>query len=229
MLSRLAEECRGAVSPGGSPRLREATLRLLEDARANDRFPVRPPRLLAGIRAALGRDDVLVSDVGLHKLWIGRAFPACEPGTTLIANGPAGMGFAVPAAIAAKLVRPRAKVVAVSGDGGFLMNAQELETARRLGTAFVSVVWENGQFGSIAWKQDTRFGRHFGTGFTNPDFARLAESFGLPAWRIGSTAEFAPRLAHALTLDAPSLLAVPVDYSLDVAMTADLGAPTTAT
>lgn len=229
VLSRLAEECRGAVSAGGSPRLREATLRLLEDARADDRFPMQPPRLLAGIRAALSRDDVLVSDVGLHKLWIGRAFPACQPGTTLIANGLAGMGFAVPAAIAAKLVRPQAKVVAVSGDGGFLMNVQELETARRLGTAFVSVVWENGQFGSIAWKQDARFGRHFGTGFANPDFTRLAESFGLPAWRIGSAAEFAPRLAHALTLDLPSLLAVPVDYSLDVAMSSDLGVPTTAT
>ncbi|MHB1595730.1 MAG: thiamine pyrophosphate-dependent enzyme [Streptosporangiaceae bacterium] len=168
MLSRLTEECRGAVSPGGSPRLRAATLRLLEGAHDDDRFPVQPPRLLADIRAAVGRSDVLVSDVGLHKLWIGRAFPACEPGTTLIANGLAGMGFAVPATIAAKLVRPQAKVVAVSGDGGFLMNAQELETARRLGTAFVSVVWENGQFGSIAWKQDARFGRHFGTDFTNP-------------------------------------------------------------
>jgi acetolactate synthase-1/2/3 large subunit len=229
VLTRLARECREPVSAGGSPRLRDATLGLLEAARTDERFPVCPPRLLADIRAALGRDDVLVSDVGLHKLWIGRVFPAYEPGTVLIANGLAGMGFAVPAAIAAKLVRPSAKVVAVSGDGGFLMNVQELETATRLGTAFVNVIWENHQFGSIVWKQDRRFGRHFGVDFTNPDFVRLADSFGLPAWRIEQADEFAPRLRHALTLDVPSLIVVPVDYSLDVAISADLGHPTTAT
>ena len=229
VLTRLARECREPVRAGGSPRLRDATLGLLEAARTDDRFPVCPPRLLADIRAALGRDDVLVSDVGLHKLWIGRVFPAYEPGTVLIANGLAGMGFAVPAAIAAKLVRPDAKVVAVSGDGGFLMNVQELETATRLRTAFVNVIWENHQFGSIVWKQDRKFGRHFGVDFTNPDFVGLAESFGLPAWRITRAEDFAPRLRHALTLDVPSLIVVPVDYSLDVAISADLGHPTTAT
>lgn len=227
-LSRLAEECRDARNAGGSPKLREVTLGLLRSAEADDRFPMQPPRLLADIRNVLGRDDVLVSDVGLHKLWIGRMFPAYEPGTVLIANGLAGMGFAVPGAIAAKLVRPAANVVAVSGDGGFLMNMQELETAKRLGTAFVNVIWENQQYGSIVWKQDRKFGRHFGVDFTNPDFVKLAESFGLPAWRIDSAAEFAQRLRHALTLDEPSLIVVPVDYSLDVAISADLGSPTTA-
>ena len=111
----------------------------LEVAGSDDAFPIRPPRALLEIRELLGRDDILVSDVGLHKLWIGRLWPAHEPNTVLIANGLAGMGFAVPAAIAAKFVRPNRKVVAVSGDGGFLMNAQELETAKRLGTAFVNV------------------------------------------------------------------------------------------
>ena len=144
----------------------------------------------------------------------------------LIANGLAGMGFAVPAAIAAKLVRPDRKVVAVSGDGGFLMNAQELETAKRLGTAFVNVVWEDGQYGSIVWKQDKRFGRHFGTDFTNPDFVRFAESFGLPAWRCESVEDYARRLAQALELDQPSLIAVPIDYSPEIAIAAELGAET---
>ena len=182
-----------------------------------------PPRVLADIRGHLGRDDILVSDVGLHKLWIGRMYPAYEPNTTLIANGLAGMGFAVPAAIAAKLVRPTAKVVAVSGDGGFVMNAQELETAKRLRTAFVNVIWENGQFGSIEWKQRRRFGRSFGVDFTNPDFVALAEAYGLPGWRINHAGEFSQRLAHALTLDVPSVIVVPIDYSLDVAIAADLG------
>ena len=104
---------------------------------------MQPPRALWEIRQALGRDDILISDVGLHKLWIGRMFPAYEPNTVLIANGLAGMGFAVPAAVAAKLVHPERNVVTVNGDGGFLMNCQELETAVRLGTPFVNVIWEN--------------------------------------------------------------------------------------
>jgi acetolactate synthase I/II/III large subunit len=190
---------------------------------------MRPPRILYELRQALGAGDLLISDVGLHKLWIGRMYPAHEPNTVMIANGLAGMGFAVPAAIAAKLVDPDRRVVAVSGDGGFMMNCQELETATRCGTPFVNVVWENEQFGSIAWKQDRRFGKHFGTDFSNPDFVMLAESFGLPAWRVSSADELGPRLAHALSLDVPSLIAVPVDYSLDVAIADELGEETIST
>src|SRR6202035_371725 len=156
----------------------------------DDHFPLRPARVLWEIRQVLGREDILVSDVGLHKLWIGRMFPAHEPNTVLIANGLAGMGFALPAAIAAKLVHPERDVIAVSGDAGFLMNSQELETAVRLRTAVVNVIWENGEFGSIAWKQDQRFGRHFDVGFGNPDFVKLAESFHMPAWRCADAGEF---------------------------------------
>ena len=121
-------------------------------------------------------------------------FPAYEPNTVLIANGLAGMGFAVPAAVAAKLVHPDRKVVTVNGDGGFLMNCQELETAVRIGTPFVNVIWENSQYGSIVWKQDKKFGRHFGTDFTNPDFVKLAEGFGMPglALRVGRRLRRAP-------------------------------------
>jgi acetolactate synthase-1/2/3 large subunit len=171
---------------------------------------------------------MLVSDVGLHKLWIGRIFPAHEPGTVLIANGLAGMGFALPTAIAAKLVYPDRHVVAVSGDGGFLMNCQELETAVRLRTPVVNVVWENGQFGSIAWKQDKKFGRHFDVDFGNPDFVKLADAFGMPAWRCSTAGEFSQRLTDALALDLPSLIVVPIDYSIDVAISEELGAETVA-
>jgi acetolactate synthase I/II/III large subunit len=225
-LLRLAEEGQDTASRGGSPRLREAVIGRLEIAGRDDSFPILPPRALLEIRTLLGREDILVSDVGLHKLWIGRLWPAHEPNTVLIANGLAGMGFAVPAAIGAKLVHPNRKVVAVSGDGGFLMNAQELETARRLGTAFVNVVWENRQYGSIAWKQEKRFGRHFGTDFENPDFVGLAEAFGLPAWRCDSVEDYRRRLGEALALDVPSLIAVAVDYSPDVAIAEELGAET---
>ncbi|HEX4011377.1 MAG TPA: acetolactate synthase large subunit [Solirubrobacteraceae bacterium] len=230
VLARLAAGA--SRKQAGTPepdRLRQLVSGALTDARADDHFPVRPPRALYDLRRALDRNDILVSDVGLHKLWIGRMFPAHEPGTVLIANGLAGMGFALPTGIAAKLVDPRRNVVTVSGDGGFLMNCQELETAVRLKTPVVNVIWENGQFGSIVWKQDKKFGRHFGVDFGNPDFVKLAEAFGAPAWRCASAGEFSQRLTQALSLDVPSVIVVPIDYSVDVAISRELGAETVAT
>jgi acetolactate synthase-1/2/3 large subunit len=230
VLARLAADTKRKPAENSEPRrLRELVQGALSDAREDDHFPMRPPRVLWDIRQALGREDLLISDVGLHKLWIGRMFPAHEPGTVLIANGLAGMGFALPTAIAAKLVYPDRHVVTVSGDGGFLMNCQELETAMRLRTAMVNIVWENGQFGSIAWKQDKKFGRHFDVGFGNPDFVKLADAFGMPAWRCTSAEEFSRRLTDALALDKPSVIAVPIDYSIDVAISEHLGAETVAT
>ncbi|MCZ7534884.1 MAG: acetolactate synthase large subunit [Acidimicrobiia bacterium] len=230
ILERLVVHCSDmSANRGGSSRLRDVVLRRFEQAADDASFPMQPPRVLFEIRQALGPRDVLVSDVGLHKLWIGRMFPAHEPNTVLIANGLAGMGFAVPAAIATKLVQPERRVVAVSGDGGFLMNCQELETATRLRTPFVNVIWEDCQFGSIAWKQQARFGRNFGTDFTNPDFVTLAESFGMPAWRCDSPGELAARLDVAINLDVPSLIVVPIDYSIDVAIADELGEGTVQT
>ena len=229
ILDRLGTECGQVAGKGRSPQLRELVRGRFEQARDDPRFPMQPPRVLYDLRRSLGRHDILISDVGLHKLWIGRMFPAYEPNTVLIANGLAGMGFAVPAAIAAKLVYPGRRVVAVSGDGGFLMNCQELETAVRLRTPFVNVIWENRQFGSIVWKQDRRFGRHFGTDFENPDFVKLAESFGLAAWRCSSAEELEPRLQQAFALDRPSLIVVPIDYSIDVTLSGELGREIVAT
>jgi acetolactate synthase I/II/III large subunit len=229
VLSRLAEECRDVPHSGGSQRLREIVLGRFEAARNDTAFPMQPPRALWEIRQALGREDILISDVGLHKLWIGRMFPAHEPNTVLIANGLAGMGFAVPCAVAAKLVYPNRKVVTVNGDGGFLMNCQELETAVRLKTPIVHVVWENRQYGSIVWKQDKKFGEHFGVDFTNPDFVQLAEAFGMPGFRCEAVDDFGRHLRHALGLDVPSLIVLPIDYSIDVAISEELGAETVAT
>jgi acetolactate synthase-1/2/3 large subunit len=223
ILNILTEECRNVSFSGGSRRLHDLVMNRLEEAKTDDAFPAQPPRALAEIRDVMGRDDILISDVGLHKLWIGRMFPAHEPNTVLIANGLAGMGFAVPAGIAAKLVHPDRTVITVNGDGGFLMNCQELETAVRLKTPVVNIIWENQQFGSIVWKQDNKFGRHFGVDFTNPDFVKLAESFHMPAWRATSIDDFSARLKHAVTLDVPSLIVLPIDYSIDVRISEELG------
>ena len=192
----------------------------------DDAFPMHPPRVLWEIRKALGRNDILISDVGLHKLWIARMFPTDEPDTVLIANGLAGMGIALPTAIAAQLVHPDRKVVTVSGDGGFLMNCQELETAKRMRTPVVNVIWENRQFGSIVWKQDNKFGRHFGVDFTNPDFVKLAEAFGIPGLRCESVEDFPRHLRKALSLDEPSIVVVPIDYSQDIGLQEQLGQET---
>jgi acetolactate synthase I/II/III large subunit len=229
VLTRLAEGCAGQVSATVSGRLRDLVLGALHDARDDDHFPVRPPRALWEIRNALGPRDILVSDVGLHKLWIARMFPAHEPGTVLIANGLAGMGFALPTGIGAKLVHPDRNVVTVNGDGGFLMNCQELETAVRLRTPLVNIIWENAQYGSIVWKQDKKFGRHFGVDFGNPDFVKLAESFGAAAWRCSKADDLGQQLREALALDVPSLIVVPIDYSIDVAISEELGAETVST
>jgi acetolactate synthase I/II/III large subunit len=232
ILSRLAEACGPVVSRDGAgapSRLNEIVMSHFEAGREDDSFPLKPPRALWEIRRALGPQDMLVSDVGLHKLWIARMFPAHEPNTVLIANGLAGMGIALPSAIAAKLVYPERRVVTVNGDGGFLMNCQELETAVRLRTPVVNVIWENSQFGSIVWKQDKKFGRHFGVDFTNPDFVGLAESFGCAAWRCQSVEDFPRHLERALTLDVPSVIVTPIDYSTDVAISEELGTETVAT
>ncbi len=226
VLDQLTALCTPVLQAGGSGRLRDVVRRRFEAAREDEGYPMQPPRVLYEIRQALSPTDLLISDVGLHKLWIGRMFPAREPNTVLIANGLAGMGFAVPAAIAAKLVHPDRKVVAVCGDGGFLMNAQELETAVRLGTPFVSMVWEDRKFGSIAWKQRKRFGEDFGTDFANPDFVEFAESFGLRAWRVKAADELEDRLSTALGLDVPALIVLEIDYTADVAIADELGEET---
>jgi acetolactate synthase-1/2/3 large subunit len=228
ILGVLARELGTTAYTTGLSRLNEIVLGRFEAAKHDDAFPLQPPRALWEIRRALGREDILVSDVGLHKLWIARMFPAHEPQTVFIANGLAGMGIALPTAIAAKLVHPDRNVVTVSGDGGFLMNVQELETAVRLRTAVVNVIWENSQYGSIVWKQDKKFGRHFGTDFTNPDFVRLADSFGMPAWRCEGVEDLGTHLRRALGLDVPSLIVVPIDYSIDVSISEELGTETVA-
>ena len=213
---------KGQKDPTPYLTLRRFILAELAEGAADDTFPLKPQRILRDLRAQMGREDILISDVGTHKLWIARTFPAYEPNTVLISNGYAAMGFALPAAIAAKLVHPERKVVAVSGDGGFLMNCQELETAHRLGLAVVNVIFRDGGYNLIQWKQQTHLGREAGVRFGNPDFVALAAAFGAKGYRVDSARALGPILADALAQPGPSIVDVPVDYE-NAKLTAGLG------
>ncbi|NJD78130.1 MAG: acetolactate synthase large subunit [Candidatus Methanoperedens sp.] len=186
-------------------------------------FPMKPQKILYDIRNCISREDILISDVGAHKIWIGRLFPAYEPNTVIISNGLASMGFALPGAIAANLVLPERKVVVATGDGGFLMNLQELETARRLGCNFVVVIFDDSGYGSIDWKARIKFNKSFGTQFSNPDFVRLAESFGAKGVKIERAQDFAPGLKEALESGGIWIFDVEVDYSENIKLTRKLG------
>ena len=222
-LELLNDLVKGQKDPAPFLTLRRFILEQLEEGEADDTFPLKPQRILRDLRAQMGREDILISDVGTHKLWIARTYPAYEPNTVLISNGFAAMGFALPAAISAKLVHPERKVVAVSGDGGFLMNSQELETARRLGLAVVNVIFRDGGYNLIQWKQQTHLGRELGVRFGNPDFVELARAFGAKGYRVESARQLAPILAEALAQPGPSIVDVPVDYRENAKLTARLG------
>ncbi|NJO51835.1 MAG: acetolactate synthase large subunit, partial [Leptolyngbyaceae cyanobacterium RM2_2_4] len=147
-----------------------------------------------------------------HKMWMARHYHCDRPNTCLISNGFAAMGIAIPGAVAAKLVAPDRKVVAVTGDGGFMMNCQELETALRVGTPFVTIIFNDGGYGLIEWKQLNHYGESNFVHFTNPDFVKLAESMGLKGYRIESSTDFIPKLKEALAQDVPAVIDCPVDY-----------------
>ncbi len=190
----------------------------------NDSWPITPQRAIADLRRALGPLDIVVSDVGAHKVWVARMYQTYEPNTVIISNGFAAMGISVPGAIAAKLVHPDRNVVALCGDGGFLMNSQELETATRLGTDITVVVWRDDAYGLIDWKQRNEFGRPFGVEFGNPDFVAYAESFGMAGFRPASAADLYPTLMRALETKGPTLVEVPIDYAENLRLTERLGA-----
>lgn len=224
-LDRIAERVPPRSTRTARP-LRETVLRELEAHADDPSFPLKPQRILHELRAALAPHDIVVSDVGAHKLWIARMFPCYEPNTAIISNGFAAMGIAVPGALAAKLVHPERRVVAATGDGGFAMNFQELETAVRERTPFVSLVFTDRRFGIIEWNQERRFGRSAFVGFENPDFVRLAESFGARGYRVESASELAPILQRALTDPVPAVIDCPVDYRENAKLTSQLGEPT---
>lgn len=180
---------------------------------AVDSWPPRPPRIIYGMRKVLGPYDILISDVGSCKFWAAKFYPVYRNNTFILSNGFASMGFALPSAITAKLLYPEHNIVALCGDGGFLMNLQDLETACRLGLNIVVVIFNDNGYNLIKWKSEKKFGTSFGVDFSNPDFVKLAESFGAVGIRLQSSNQFEEVLRDALSKTAPVIIDVPIDYS----------------
>jgi acetolactate synthase-1/2/3 large subunit len=185
-------------------------------------WPLRPQHIIRDLRQALASDDLVICDVGAHKLWMARMFPCEVPNTCIISNGFASMGMALPGAVSAKLLFPARRVVAVTGDGGFLMNVQELETAVRLQLPLVVLIWRDNGYGVIRWKQQRKFGRTSGVEFGNPDFVALAQSFGAVGYRVEGPSELGPVLKAALSCGKPAVIDCPVDYSENLRLSEQL-------
>ncbi len=190
---------------------------------ADDSFPLRPQRIVADTRAALGRSDIVLADTGAVKMWMARLYPTYEPNTCLVSNGLSTMAFALPGAIAAKLALPERRVLAAVGDGAFLMNSQEIETAVRERIPLAVLIWQDDAYGLIKWKMNLEIGQDVATDFTNPDFVAYAESFGARGYRVGAADDLLPMLTEALESDSVSVIACPVDYSENLRLTDALG------
>ncbi|MFT5220433.1 MAG: acetolactate synthase-1/2/3 large subunit [Planctomycetota bacterium] len=203
--------------------LREMIVEELSTHENDDSFPLVPQRIVLDLRKALEPDDIVVSDVGAHKMWMARMYQAERPNTCIISNGFASMGIGLPGAIAAKLAFPNRTAVTVTGDAGFLMNSQEIETALRIGVAIVVLIWNDSKYGLIKWHQDRRFGRDTQIEFKNPDLVKYAESFGAIGYRVEAADDLLPTLKKAIADNTVVLIDCPVDYSENMKLTEKLG------
>lgn len=204
-------------------RIRDLLDAELEAGASDDRFPLAPARIVADTRAALGRDDILLVDTGALKMWMARLYPTYAANTCLISNGLSTMAWTLPGAIGAKLAVPDAKVLVATGDGAFLMNSQEIETALRERVPMVVLVWVDDAYGLISWKMDLELGHAVDTAFGNPDFVAYAESFGAVGKRITAAGDLLPALREALAADTVTVIACPVDYRDNLRLTDSLG------
>ncbi|TDC13877.1 acetolactate synthase large subunit [Actinomadura bangladeshensis] len=208
---------------GTGHRIREMLREELAEGATEDGFPLSPRRIVSDVRAAMGREDIVLADTGAVKMWMARMYPTYEPNTLIVSNGLSSMGFSVPGAIAAKLAHPDRNVLAATGDGAFLMNSQELETAVRENVPITVLIWDDSAYGLIEWKMDLDLGTSSHIKFGNPDFVTYAESFGARGHRVESAGDLLPTLRKALAEDAVSVVAVPVDYSHNLRLTDKLG------
>jgi acetolactate synthase I/II/III large subunit len=202
--------------------VRKNSLGELEQFKEDTSFPVKPQKIISDLRSVLKEDDIVISDVGAHKMWMARLYHTYQPNTCLISNGLASMGVAVPGAISAKLVHPDRTVVAVCGDGSFQMTGAELETAKRLNLSIIILLWRDEGYGLIEWHQMKKFNRSSNVKFGNPDFIQLALSYGFEALQIKRAEELKPTLEKAIAMNKPVLIDCPVDYTENMKLTEKL-------
>jgi acetolactate synthase-1/2/3 large subunit len=187
--------------------------KFLKECKMYDPFPVFPQRVVSDVREVMPPDGIVTLDNGIYKIWFARNYKAYQPNTLILDNALASMGAGLPSAIAAKLVFPEKKVLTVCGDGGFMLNSQDLETACRLNLDLTILILRDDAYGMIKWKQDKlKFG-DYGLKFKNPDFQRYAESFGIHGHKLTETEDLRPLLKECLNTSGIHLVDVPVDYS----------------
>jgi acetolactate synthase-1/2/3 large subunit len=223
-------EALAAIAEQAAPRhdrpvsvLRQAIVDELAEHADDTAFPLKPQKIVWDLRQVLAPQDIVISDVGAHKLWMARMYQTQRPNTCIISNGFASMGIGVPGAIAARLAFDDRAAVTATGDAGFLMNSQEIETALRIGTPIVILVWNDSEYGLIKWHQLRRFGRPSHIDFKNPDLVQYAESFGARGYRVEAAADLVPVLTQALADDTVVVIDCPVDYAENMKLTDKLG------
>ncbi len=220
-LSRITARCEEGSQQSVKSK-REIIRKMLNEHAEDTSFPMKPQKVIHDLRTALNPEDILLSDVGAHKMWIARMYQAERPNTCIISNGFASMGIAMPGAIAAKLVHPDRNVVAVSGDAGFMMNSQEIETALRLGLNITNLIFNDGKYGLIEWHQLRHYGRKSHIDIGNPDFVKYAESFGAKGYRVEKAEDLIPTLKAAMADGTVSVIDCAVDYSENMKLTKQL-------
>lgn len=221
-LKQISLRCKRTEEPEWAFAIKKLMVEEYESYQNDQSFPMKPQKILSDVRRVLDRDDIVISDVGAHKMWIAREYRCYEPNTCIISNGFATMGISVPGALSAKLVNPDKRVLAITGDGGFMMNCQEYETALRVGTPFVTLIFNDESYGLIKWKQEDRYGSSCFVDFTNPDFVKFAESMHAIGYRIEKAEDLLPTLEQAFEQTVPVIIDCPVDYGENTKLTENL-------
>ena len=221
-LHRITLRTHRSQEPTAALAIREKLVAEQESFAADDAFPMKPQRILCDVRKVMRPGDILLSDVGAHKMWGARHYNCYRPKTCLISNGFATMGFSLPGALAAKLVNPDKRVLVITGDGGFMMNSQELETAVREHLPFVVLVFVDNGYGLIKCKGMDRFGETHCCDFTNPDLVRYAEAMHCKGYRISAADELLPTLEEAFEQEVPAVIECPVDYAENLRLSSRL-------
>lgn len=217
-LRRIAARCDREAAPA-MKKLRHTITDMLNEHADDTAFPIKPQKIICDLRKAMDPEDIVISDVGAHKMWMARMFQAERPNTCIISNGFASMGIALPGAIAAKLVYPERNILAVCGDSGFMMNNQEIETAVRLGLNITVLIFNDNKYGLIEWHQMREYGRASHIDVTNPDFVKFAESFGANGYKVERTEDLLDTIKTAMNDGGVSIIDCPVDYSENMKLT----------